>query len=731
MIINRKKLNKTKAIQFLTAVLLGGILLTLIGFFRPAFPWYWTVVVEVICGMLLAVTLALCINEETRNLGILLSVFLIFAPVLAIVGGITLGILVLSYGLGIGIGLIYDLLVLRKAYFELLDFAVSKLVEVLIFVIALIFIVFSFGKQVLSFVFSLINGFGTSSLMYMFQDYFIMPELLIWDLVVPFIIPVILLCLLYPLLRFLGVTKTKITKPWIVCLFAVSSIVLAYPYLLNVSINFATVVVLCVCSSSALGSICLYQALKKVPIFVQKIYSNVITALFALVELSLVSLAVYILYYIVNESGAIVISSIVHYTVYYVSYFIIPVILLTVGIFYLFSSLSQIISESVNSWDNIKSRFKQNNNVFIIGPPKSGKTTFGLGFLYYLQRHKMKPDCKSDIENEVFDFETALQHFRTTGEMPDRTTYNVQGTNQFQGITTYIFNLLKYGIIPVKWRLVDYPGESYKIFASYGDSISKNVDGMEKTTTQYESDLAVIAEKLGRLENGKPFSNSDRDKLIYDILSSNLVKKTIKDKSFVEILEKEGEFSAKFTHVIIYTYFQHSGKLVFMIDGEKVIAEKGTAAYKDHKECMEVYNDIINSLKVERDTDEDDNVQISKKIAFVVTKSDLLFNLYKNSDYLKELYVKNNLRTKDIEYIERLDQLKQDEQEGFTEFLMTEILEPYTSLFSLLHNQKLPVYFIAESLDTFATDNIPGHRIANDKYGFKLYGFDEIVKFGK
>ena len=121
MIINQKQL-KTKALQQTgLAFLLGIILLSLISVFRPPFSYHWTIAVEVICGALLAVALALCINEDTRTRGILYVSFMLLAPVIAVIGSlffgslVSFGVLFISYGMGLAIGFIYAFLRTRKS----------------------------------------------------------------------------------------------------------------------------------------------------------------------------------------------------------------------------------------------------------------------------------------------------------------------------------------------------------------------------------------------------------------------------------------------------------------------------------------------------------------------------------------------------------------------------------------------------------------------------------------
>jgi len=110
MILNEHITKQNNKLTLAAVAVVALTLVILVSTYRPHFPWYWSVAVELVCGAILAVALGLCVNEETRFHGILYAALTILTPLFSIIGGaitgnpVSLCILCVSYGTGFILG---------------------------------------------------------------------------------------------------------------------------------------------------------------------------------------------------------------------------------------------------------------------------------------------------------------------------------------------------------------------------------------------------------------------------------------------------------------------------------------------------------------------------------------------------------------------------------------------------------------------------------------------------
>lgn len=188
MIINEDNIKKQNIITVAVAIALGIVLVTLVVAVRPDFPYYWSIAIEAVCGIILAVSLGLCINEDTRVYGILYAAVTILTPLFSIIGGmisgnyVTTDVLLPSYGIGILIGAIYSLIALKNGYTEKLAKALKTWLSLFICLVVAIIITYS----ILIPIYTRITYFG-------------IPTTIVYDELTPYIISLACIIILFVL----------------------------------------------------------------------------------------------------------------------------------------------------------------------------------------------------------------------------------------------------------------------------------------------------------------------------------------------------------------------------------------------------------------------------------------------------------------------------------------------------------------------------------------------------
>ena len=611
MIINENELKKKNKITIVAAVVISITLLIFVVMFRPAFPYVWSIAVELVCGAILAVSLGLCINEETRLHGILFATLVFFTPLISIVFGtvvndpVSLDLFLQSYGAGFVLGGIYTLQALRRGKSSKLGTALPKLLIIFVGLISLIISI-------------------------------------------------------YVVLPFINNTVSNI-----------------YSY------DF---------SSSLLYNVLLVG----VPLIV------------GLVAMKFVK--IFVFRYSIGIDGS---------------------------------------------------------SVFVIGPPSSGKTYLAIGLWDYFSK------CTNIIENETpaLNMENPEKYGDSQRlsnlheELLEKGTLPHTKVGQ---LSTYEFILKKLLFIPIRWIVMDYPGEKYTDFH----------------LRTYNKAMKIVISRLKEIDSYNKKGDRGWKEAKVEHLAETLELIPLVQEEYAVRDEEYTEFMESVVNVIMYVKFRAAGKIIFLIDGNQLKNEwlkkhdedinreyskaneiddpyySGESTISLNKALGEYYlilselsklnkrkmeniskylekeeellkqnasSDKILDISDKRRTLENNNV-ISKKVAFLVTKTDILCNHCLSLQNIINKYTPHGAPgTFDLSEI-RDNKPATEELEKQLFNMLIKISPNFRLCMKKLNTQNIPSYFIAGSLDASARmDENPGKRMGE----LNQFGFSSIEEFGK
>ncbi len=228
------------------------------------------------------------------------------------------------------------------------------------------------------------------------------------------------------------------------------------------------------------------------------------------------------------------------------------------------------------------------SNVFILGPRDSGKTWLLLALYHYMINEKVGVDDGDEIFS---DDETDRTNLRL------RNLYNsVLRGEKWKRTENYqlaLYRLIgkRYKIIPVTWTILDYAGEYYNQLdaAAYKSSI-------EVLSEKFDISKDDLEEKSGTLEFLKEINAKYKPKIQGTDEIRDLVLNTA------------------------YSNLVRSGKVIILIDGEKLLTQAGMA------DLSEEFGDYADTLK---DLEGKTRFKLfggKRKYCLVVTKTDYLLN---------------------------------------------------------------------------------------------------------
>ena len=608
MIINENELKKKNKITIVAAVVISIFLLILVVLFRPAFPYFWSIAVEFVCGAILAVSLGLCINEETRLHGILYASLVFFTPLISIVFGlivnnpVSLDLFLQSYGAGFVLGGIYTLQALRRGKSSKLGTALPKLLIVFVVLISLI--------------------------------------------ILGYVVP-----------------------PYI-------NYIINYGFLSSISSEY----------------------------FFQNLFS---------------------------VFGLILIVIILKFNI----------LIHNIGI--------------------------DGSSVFVIGPPSSGKTYLAIGLWDYFSK------CTNIIENE-----TPALNMENPEEYGDSQRLSnlheellEKGTlphTKIGQLSTYEFILKKLLFIPIRWIVMDYPGEKYTVFH----------------LRAYNKAMKIVLSRLKEIDSENKIGNRGWTEAKVEHLAETLELISLIQEEYAVRDEEYTEFMESVVTVIMYVNFRAAGKIIFLIDGNQFknewLKNHGEDINRDYIQANEIddsyssgeltislnkalgeYNLILSELsklnrikmkhiakflkneenllkqnashdKIQQVSDNrrtlENNNEISKKVAFLVTKTDILCNNCLSLQKIINKYAPHGaLGTFDLSEI-RDNKPATEELEKQLFNMLIKISPNFRLCMKKLNTQDIPSYFIAGSLDASARmDENPGKRMGE----LNQFGFSSIEEFGK
>ncbi|MFA5396819.1 MAG: hypothetical protein WC346_12500 [Methanogenium sp.] len=328
------------------------------------------------------------------------------------------------------------------------------------------------------------------------------------------------------------------------------------------------------------------------------------------------------------------------------------------------------------------------SEIFIFGPRSSGKTYFVLGLWSYISENFERGHSNEGVvltgdPNDEGD-ELRISSLYATildGKILPR-TYRYQ-------MVMYQLTGKKYGIIPVKWTVVDYAGEYYD----------------ELNEINFKKAISLLSNRL-RMPENEVRKNAG----------------TIDFVKYIKLHHPEDLIDPEFTKSVIlstmYGNFLRAGKVMFLIDGEKITDDR-----QGHAKLAREFGGYLKTLIDLEGKNYLGFFQSNKKYALVVTKTDLVF--WKNQEIRDLIHSMNAGKLSDIP--ERSRQAEAIEKSLF-EILSTN--KVFKNIVNMMND--LSMYFIAVSVDAsaepFPTEE--GYEEEISPTTLAPWRFTEIFKFG-
>ncbi|WAI02488.1 hypothetical protein [Methanogenium organophilum] len=328
------------------------------------------------------------------------------------------------------------------------------------------------------------------------------------------------------------------------------------------------------------------------------------------------------------------------------------------------------------------------SEIFIFGPRSSGKTYFVLGLWSYISQHFEKGHSNEGVvlSGDPTDTGDDLRISNMYAKILDGKI--LSRTYRYQ-MVMYQLTGMKYGIIPVKWTVVDYAGEYY--------------DELNEET--FRRAVALIGEWTG-------------------IPTADIRRRagTIEFVRFIRETYPEALTDPAFTRSVIittmYGNFLRAGKVIFLIDGEKVTDDR-----KGHAQLAREFGGYMKTLIDLEGGRYLGLFRPNKKFALVVTKADLV--CWKNRE------IRNLLRTMNVA---KLSEVPETSKEALTiETRLYEILgtnQVFRNLVNMMND--ISMYFVAVSVDATAEPFPTEEGFEEEIWPASLapWRFTEIFRFG-
>jgi len=328
------------------------------------------------------------------------------------------------------------------------------------------------------------------------------------------------------------------------------------------------------------------------------------------------------------------------------------------------------------------------SEIFIFGPRSSGKTYFVMGLWNYISQNFDKGHSNEgvvltgDPNDEGDDLRiSSLYANILDGRILSR-TYRYQ-------MVIYQLTGKKYGLIPVKWTVVDYAGEYYD----------------ELNEINFKKAVSLLSERL-EMAQGEIRKNAG----------------TIPFVKYIKLHHPEKLLDPEFTKSVIiatmYGNFLKAGKVIFLIDGEKITDNR-----KGHSQLAREFGGYMKTLIDLEGKNYFGFFSSNKKYALVVTKADLI--LWKNKEIRNLIHSMNASKLSDIP--EKSKQALAIEKNLF-EILSSNMV--FKNLVNMMND--ISMYFVCVSVDAtaepFPTEEGMEEEIAPT--ALAPWRFTEIFRFG-
>ncbi len=328
------------------------------------------------------------------------------------------------------------------------------------------------------------------------------------------------------------------------------------------------------------------------------------------------------------------------------------------------------------------------SEIFIFGPRSSGKTYFVLGLWSYISEHFEKGHSNEgvvltgDPNDEGDELRiSSLYSNVLDGKILSR-TYRYQ-------MVIYQLTGKKFGIIPVKWTVVDYAGEYYD---ELNEINFKKAIGLLSAAMNISP--AEIRKNAGTIDFVKYIKYNHSEKLL------------------------DPEFTKSVILSTMYGNFLKAGKVIFLVDGEKITDNR-----KGHAQLAKEFGGYMKTLIDLEGRNYLGFFKSNKKYALVVTKADLI--LWKNKEIRSLIHSMNASKLSDVP--------EKSKQALAIERSLYDILSA-NMVFRNLTNMMddISMHFIAVSVDATAEPfpNEDGLEEEIAPTALAPWRFSEIFRFG-
>jgi hypothetical protein len=327
------------------------------------------------------------------------------------------------------------------------------------------------------------------------------------------------------------------------------------------------------------------------------------------------------------------------------------------------------------------------SDIFIFGPREAGKTYFFLGLYSHITK-KFHGSYKEvilsgDTRDEVNLKLANLSAKTIAGEVVPRTFNYHMGMYQLLG--------KKFGILPVTWTIVDYAGEYYDQLHEENFQSSVSLLSRELPIPHRE-----LKKKIGTIEFLREVNERYAEKLTDIDITRALIIATV------------------------YARLQKAGKVIFLIDGEKIVNSRdGTARLaREFGEYVKTLMDLEGGKMFRF-------FGGNKKYALTVTKTDIVVRM--------KTEMQDLLRTFEAEKLSDIDD--RSREAAILEQRLYSILEEvlvFRNLVNMMND--LSFNFIAVSVDAtavplYAPGDDGGDLMAAPRQ-LAPWRFSEIFRFG-
>ncbi|NYT06234.1 MAG: hypothetical protein GKC04_07715 [Methanomicrobiales archaeon] len=326
------------------------------------------------------------------------------------------------------------------------------------------------------------------------------------------------------------------------------------------------------------------------------------------------------------------------------------------------------------------------SDIFIFGPRESGKTYFFLGLYSHITKRYAGRYKEVILSGDIEDEEN-LKLANLDANIEEKKVVS-RTFNYHMGMYELIGK--KFGILPVTWTIVDYAGEYYDQLneANYRASL-------EHLSAELEIPLRELKKRAGTIGFLQFVNKRHADKLTDIDITRSLIISTV------------------------YSRLQRAGKVIFLIDGEKIVrTREGTGKLtREFGEYVKTLMDLEGGRMFRL-------FGGNKKYALAVTKTDIVARMHPE--------IHDYLRSRGLTKLSEINDHSSEAEvlEGRIFGVLDRILV-FKNLVNIMND--LSFTFVAVSVDATAEPFATGETGAEEDVSPRQlapWRFGEIFKFG-